>query len=49
MNAKGYIPDNVQLVCWCYNVAKQTWTDEDVLKLAKGLLEKENYKLVRDA
>ena len=34
---KGYIPDNIQIVCWIYNRAKHTGSDEDVLLLAAAL------------
>lgn len=36
---KGYIESNCRLVCACYNFAKSNWTDEDVLKMAKALVE----------
>lgn len=35
---KGYTPDNVQLVCQIYNMAKHTWTDREVLVVAKTTL-----------
>lgn len=35
----GYTIDNCCLVCACYNLAKKNWTDEDVLKMAKALIE----------
>lgn len=31
----GYTKDNCRVVCWWYNVCKQTWTDEDVLSIVK--------------
>ncbi len=36
--AKGYHPDNVQVVCWIYNRAKGIQDHEAVLKLAKALV-----------
>jgi hypothetical protein len=38
---QGYTPENVRLVCWIYNSAKGTFTDEDVLNFVK-LFSKEN-------
>lgn len=35
---KGYTIDNCQLVCWWYNVSKQTFTEEEVYSLAKCLV-----------
>lgn len=35
---KGYTPDNVQVVCWIYNVAKQQSTDEEVLKFCESVI-----------
>lgn len=32
-----YEPSNVQYVCWWYNIAKQKWTDEFVIYMAKQL------------
>lgn len=31
----GYVPGNVQLVCWIYNSAKSTFTHADVVAFAK--------------
>lgn len=39
--AKGYTPDNVQVVVWIYNAAKGQGTHEDVLNLARALWFKE--------
>lgn len=36
----GYTMDNVQVVCWCYNAAKSTGTDADVLRMAEALVSK---------
>lgn len=36
----GYTKDNVQVVCWCYNAAKSTGTDADVLRMAECLIAK---------
>ena len=35
---KGYTPDNVKVVVWCYNTAKGVGTHEDVLVLARALV-----------
>lgn len=34
----GYVRSNVRVVVWCYNTAKNTGTDEDVMTMAKYLL-----------
>ena len=39
--SKGYTKENARLVCACFNLAKKHWTDEDVHKMAKHLIE--NY------
>lgn len=36
--AKGYVKGNVQVVCWWYNLAKSTYTDEEVLELCKAVV-----------
>ena len=33
--SKGYTIDNVQIVCWWYNLAKATFTDQEVIELCK--------------
>ena len=38
----GYRKDNCKLVVWAYNRAKGLWTDEDMVKLAKGILNGNN-------
>lgn len=35
----GYTKDNCRLVCACYNLAKKHWTDADVLKMARNLIQ----------
>lgn len=35
---KGYTPDNAKVVCWAYNAAKGEGTHEDVVMLAKAVL-----------
>ena len=35
---KGYTKDNVQVVCWWYNFAKSTFSDQEVLELCKKLV-----------
>jgi hypothetical protein len=46
-NTKGYTEDNVRLVVWMYNVAKNEYSHEDLLAFAKQLIAfsgvKENY------
>jgi hypothetical protein len=37
--ARGYEPGNIQLVCLLYNFCKNEFTDADVLKLARALVE----------
>lgn len=32
---RGYTKDNVQVVCWWYNVAKQRFTDQEVIDLCR--------------
>lgn len=39
-NTKGYTKDNCRLVCVIYNKAKSDYNDEDVMKMAKGLVSK---------
>lgn len=39
---KGYTKDNVKVVVWIYNVGKQNNTHNDMMTLAKALVE--NYK-----
>lgn len=34
----GYTRANCRVVCTCYNPAKSTWTDADVLRMARALL-----------
>lgn len=36
-SAKGYVPDNIQVVCWMYNAAKGAHRHEDVMKMAAAL------------
>jgi hypothetical protein len=38
--SRGYTKDNVRVVCWAYNAAKGTATDEDVMTLARALCKK---------
>lgn len=40
--ALGYVPGNVWVVCSMYNMAKNKWTEAEVLKMARGLVEKED-------
>lgn len=41
---KGYTKDNVQVVCWWYNAAKQRFTDSEVLTLCLLVTEKAGFK-----
>lgn len=34
----GYTKNNVQIVCWWYNCAKQRFSDEEVLSLCKAVV-----------
>ena len=36
-SSKGYVPDNVRVVCWMYNAAKQDWSDADVMMMLEAL------------
>lgn len=36
----GYTEDNTQVVVWAYNAAKGTWGDEEVLMVARAVLER---------
>lgn len=35
--AKGYIPENIQVVCWIYNRAKGAFPIEDLITMARTL------------
>ena len=37
-SSKGYTAENVQVVCWIYNMAKQAWGHEDVMVMARALV-----------
>ncbi len=37
-NTRGYVPDNIAVVCRIYNHSKWNWNEEDVITLAKGVL-----------
>ena len=40
INPKGdYTPENTQLVCWQYNAAKSTFTDPDVVRFARAVID----------
>lgn len=41
-SAGGYTMDNVRLVCWAYNMAKNDWEEDVVLVMAAALMEKAN-------
>ncbi len=36
---KGYTEDNVQIVCWAYNVAKQQFSDEEVFQFWQKVMD----------
>ena len=36
--SKGYTKDNIQIVCWWYNLAKATYSDKEVLELCKAVV-----------
>jgi hypothetical protein len=36
--SKGYTKDNIQIVCWAYNAAKNGWGDDVLLKLARAII-----------
>jgi len=38
-SSRGYSDDNVQIVCLQYNMAKNHWTDEQLLDLARRLVD----------
>lgn len=35
----GYTIENTQVVCWIYNSAKGSWSHDDVIKLARAVLQ----------
>lgn len=35
----GYTKDNVQIVCWWYNCAKQRYTDDEVLQFCRAVVD----------
>ena len=37
-STKGYTKDNVQIVSYIYNCAKNNWSHDDVIQMAKGVL-----------
>ena len=39
-NTIGYVTGNIQLTCKMFNTAKWCWNDEDVLHMARKLVEK---------
>lgn len=43
-NTKGYSNENVQVVTKIYNTAKFHWNDDDVLRMAEGILTVNAYK-----
>jgi hypothetical protein len=36
----GYVHGNVRVVVWAYNVAKNNWTDDVVLQIARALVKR---------
>lgn len=45
-NAKGYVPGNVQLVCWAYNLAKGNWSAEVVEQWVRSMSQMKQAKNV---
>lgn len=41
-STRGYTQDNVQLVCWAFNMAKGPWSEEVFRVVAQGFLEKQH-------
>ena len=39
-NTKGYLKENCRIVCVIFNKAKSDYSETDVIKMAKGLVEK---------
>lgn len=37
-NSRGYVLDNVRIVCWAYNSMRGEWDDEVVLAMAEALV-----------
>lgn len=37
-SSKGYTSDNVQLVCWAYNAAKHSMTDDELLQFCRDVI-----------
>jgi hypothetical protein len=46
---KGYTPENVKVVVFIYNAAKNNWRHSDVLKLAEALLNVESSKIQQES
>ena len=40
-NSRGYVRENVQIVCYMYNVAKNSFLHEDVVTLARAICARE--------
>lgn len=43
-NTEGYVTGNIQVVVKIFNTAKWVWNDEDVLEMARNLVEKQDGK-----
>lgn len=39
-NDKGYEIENIRLVCWQVNVFKNNWTDEQMISMARAIVDK---------
>lgn len=37
-SSRGYTPDNVEMVCLMYNLAKRAWRNEDLIIMAKAMI-----------
>lgn len=45
-SSRGYEPDNIQIVCTMYNLAKSEFDNDDVLKLAHALIEHKQKSMI---
>lgn len=43
---QGYTEENCRLVIWAYNTAKNTWSDETTLEIARALVSAAERKIV---
>lgn len=45
-SSKGYKQDNIQLVCWMYNVGKNRWSHQELLYQCRQILKNSKLKAV---